>query len=359
MQSSIQWYAGKRALAQLRANGLRADDVEVVLGAAGGPKWFVLQALDKFLFSQWFANRDKPLHLLGSSIGSWRFAAACCAQPAQATEVLLQNYLQQVYTVDPTAEEVSEKSKGMIKSIFSVEKMQEILSHPSFKLWILTNRCKLWTDKDHDPQRKIGLAAAALVNTVLRDALSLFFDRVIFRHADAANNIIAEDNFYTEQFDLNLENIYSALLASGSIPIVMNGVQEIAGATAGVYRDGGIIDYHLNLDFRALPGLVLYPHFTPKVIAGWLDKFLPLRHANANFMDNWVLIAPSKEFVQSLPEQKIPDRKDFKTYEMNPQQRIGLWQQAIKASERIAEDFQADLAQGNLARLCRPIEEVI
>ena len=54
------------------------------------------------------------------------------------------------------------------------------------------------------------------------------------------------------------------------------------GAPKGAYWDGGITDYHLHLDYRALRAttapLVLYPHFQPTLIPGWLDKGLRHRH---------------------------------------------------------------------------------
>jgi len=51
---------------------------------------------------------------------------------------------------------------------------------------------------------------------------------------------------------LNRENFHYALLSSGSIPMIMPGVRDIADAPDGVYRDGGVIDYHLDIPFLKL-----------------------------------------------------------------------------------------------------------
>ena len=51
---------------------------------------------------------------------------------------------------------------------------------------------------------------------------------------------------------LTPDNLRAALLASGSIPLLMEGVR-IPGAP-GVYRDGGSADYHLDLDYGPGPG---------------------------------------------------------------------------------------------------------
>ena len=47
---------------------------------------------------------------------------------------------------------------------------------------------------------------------------------------------------------LSESNLADSILATGSIPMVLSGVSDIAGAPPGIYRDGGVIDYHLELD---------------------------------------------------------------------------------------------------------------
>lgn len=71
---------------------------------------------------------------------------------------------------------------------------------------------------------------------------------------------------YLERFvALNAGNLRQALLASGSIPMVMEGVRDLPGAGAGTFRDGGLLDYHLDLPYSG-DDIVLYPHFTDRVI---------------------------------------------------------------------------------------------
>ncbi len=60
----------------------------------------------------------------------------------------------------------------------------------------------------------------------------------------------------------------------------MEGVRDLPGAGPGTYRDGGLLDYHLDLPYEDR-GVVLYPHFTDKVIPGWFDKGLPWRRGDA------------------------------------------------------------------------------
>ena len=89
------------------------------------------------------------------------------------------------------------------------------------------------------------------------------------------------------------------------------GVRDIAGATAGLYRDGGIIDYHHDLPHSDDNRLTLYPHFYDYIVPGWFDKKLKWRRPSAANVDRTILISPSRDFVAKLPNAKIPDRRDF------------------------------------------------
>jgi len=137
--------------------------------------------------------------------------------------------------------------------------------------------------------------------------------------------------FPTDYYALDKENYLLALMASGSIPIVLEGIKNIPNAKPGIYRDGGIIDYHFDLAFKQSE-LVLYPHFYNTPTPGWFDKKVPSRQCHQSSYENVVMLVPSQEFVAKLPYSKIPDRKDFQ--EMEAQQRIKYWLETL--SNRIA-----------------------
>ena len=93
---------------------------------------------------------------------------------------------------------------------------------------------------------------------------------------------------------------------------------------------------------------MLYPHFTPHIVPGWLDKGLPWRRAargaNRGWLDNVVIVAPSEEFLKTLPRAKLPDRNDFKFYGLDHDERIRNWQRAIGEGERLRDEL-ADFAE--------------
>ncbi|MEO1174967.1 MAG: patatin-like phospholipase family protein, partial [Myxococcota bacterium] len=102
-----------------------------------------------------------------------------------------------------------------------------------------------------------------------------------------------------------------------------------------------IVDYHHDLRSFSGEGLVLYPHFFPEVIPGWFDKaFKGRRPAEADF-DRVLLITPSQEFISTLPNGKIPDRKDFSRMETD--ERITTWRRTLSETDALAEELASVL----------------
>ena len=190
---------------------------------------------------------------------------------------------------------------------------------------------------------------------VARRHLRYWLDRVWFYDGRDKTSLLPLHDFHTDEVVLSTENLHAALLASGSIPMVLDAVEGIHSAPPGSYWDGGIIDYHLDLPYERATGLVLYPHFTDHIVPGWLDKFHRSRRAAGRSLDNLILISPSAEFIATLPNRKLPDRRDFKRYGANRQeQRIRDWRIAVAESQRMGDEFLALVASGEFASRARP-----
>ena len=93
---------------------------------------------------------------------------------------------------------------------------------------------------------------------------------------------------------------------------------------------------------------MLYPHFQKNVVPGWLDKALKWRHGPTRFLDHTVVLAPNPEWVKTLPGGKLPDRKDFMTFERNLAGRVKFWNAAASASQQLADEFGAWLQNPSL-----------
>ena len=346
--SSLTFHAGPAALARIRAHGLQAADIGIIPAAAGGPKGLIFQALDQFLFGTWLPAAPRERTLIGSSIGAWRMAAACQPDPVAAFARLGQLYSNQRYTAKPTQREIDDVCRQLLADFIGGH-AHAMLAHPRHRLHLITNRGRgalAGPVGRHAEMR--GFAGAALRNLGGRRFLAGMVERVVLGDARGGAGWLhlPFDEFSTHFGALTADNLAPALLASGSLPLIMQAVRDLPGAPPGHYWDGGITDYHLALPYsRQAADLVLYPHFGEHIIPGWLDKAMPWRRAARGplraWLDNVIIVAPSQQFLQTLPRFKLPDRKDFTFYGLDHDARIAAWQRAIGEGGRLRDEFAA------------------
>lgn len=348
MSKALAVYAGKTALAQIVEQGISQEQFKLLVGASGGPKWFVLAGLDRFFCSEFFKERQTPLYTLGSSAGAWRFSCYAQQDSLAAINRLIDGYSHLSYPSNASSKEVTEQSEQLLAHIVGGNE-EEIARNPIIKNTLIVAKSKGLTRYENKSVLLFGLLVSALANRVNRKYLGKFYQRTIFTSDTSEIPFDYNDGIDSNIVALHENNVQQALLATGSIPMVVNGVKNINGADSGMYRDGGIIDYHFDQKF--LPqssgkqsGLVLYPHFYNEFKPGWFDKYIKHRFANNQHFDNTLVLAPTDEFVAKLPYGKIPDRKDFT--ELSEQQRISYWQTVISESERLADEF-AELCQSD------------
>lgn len=336
----LEVYAGNTALKNIQENGFKADLFTSFLGASGGPKWFTLFGLDKYIFGHFFKELEQPLNLIGSSAGAFR--AACFAQndPVAAIERLATRYANTTYSDKPTPGEITEKGRHLLDYVFGENGTTEIINNPIFKAHFIVAKSNGLVASEAKALQLLGLAGSYLKNRISRPLLNKQYERFVFQPQDSDLSFNDPDNFPTTVMPFSEQNIKEALLASGSIPMVMEGIKNISGCPDGMYRDGGIIDYHFDLGIKN-EGLTLYPHFSAMLKPGWFDKGLS-RNVRAEHYENTVLLCPSKAFIESLPYKKIPDRTDFT--EMSSEQRIKYWYQVLEQSNELAQAFEKFIA---------------
>jgi hypothetical protein len=354
MLSALNLYAGPKALKHLQSNGLSPADIGVIPAAAGGPKGLILGQMDKFLFGEWLPRSTQPIDLMGASIGAWRMATACLDQPSRSFERFQDSYIGQHYEFPlnqkrPTPRVISRQFAQTLDSFFG-EEVPQVLAHPRYRLHVVTSRGRHVLRRESRFGSPLGYLGAFASNVVHRRALGAWLERVIFSTNDAALPIHVTD-LKTQQVGLNQDNFALALRASCSIPFVLQAVHDIPHEPKGAYWDGGITDYHMHFDYRASQGIVLYPHFQKSVIPGWLDKGLKWRHGATPFLDNMIVLAPNPEWIQTLPNGKLPDRTDFDTYARDFPARVKVWRQAVQASEQLADELAQWLDKPDLSRV--------
>ncbi len=329
--------AGRSAFTELRQHGFGPELIGTIAGASGGAKWLVLSQLDRAIISEILPRLKAPVHLIGSSIGAWRFACYAQADPLAAIERFEEAYISQVYSESPDRDEITARTVEILHTLLGERGKQEILDHPTLRMNIMTVRARHLAASEKPLLLGTGLLLAASLNAVSRRTLGWFFERALLYDARDLPPFFELRGFPLQRISLTQDNIEAAIVASGAIPLILNGVEDIDGGQRGVYRDGGVIDYHLDLPQSAAGRFALYPHFFGHLVPGWFDKRLPWRRARPEHVDRTILISPSPEYVARLPGGKIPDRSDFQRYTTS--ERIAIWRQVVAECEGLAEEL--------------------
>lgn len=348
----LSFYAGKSALAKIKSEGISPTMFSAFLGASGGPKWFVLTGLDKVIFNEFMHKSDRHVDIIGSSVGAFRSACFAQKDPAAAITRLADGYSTTVYSEKPTVKEITNKGIELLGEMMGAKGVAEALDAHNKSIHIVVARCHGLTAFESKMKQFAGLALAAGRNAISRKKLEKSFTRAILSSREGGFQFSEKMPIKTEQGLLTHDNFLNSLMASGSIPAVIKGVENIVGLEKGMFRDGGIIDYHFDMEIKT-PGLVLYPHFYKTPTPGWFDKSIKSRCCHPDSYDNVLLVAPSEEFVAKLPYAKIPDRKDFAN--IPAQERIDYWSRVIKESDRLAEYFLSVVEHQDPAQFIKPI----
>lgn len=352
---ALQVHAGPRAWALLRERPLLPADVIAIPAAAGGAKGITLNPLDRLLFGEWLPRATQVIHLLGASIGAWRMAVGCLRDPVRGFEQLAHDYIHQRYDhapgKPPAPRHVSEVFGAKLAERFGGREA-EVLSHPRYRLHVFTSRGRHVLRRDGRALSKLttplGYLGAFASNAVHRRALGAWLERVVLSDPREPLPLPFAD-LPTRVVPLTRDNLQPGLLASCTIPFWLESVRHLPGAPPGAYWDGGLTDYHLHLDYAAMGrGVVLYPHFQPRVVPGWLDKMLPHRHRATPALDNVVVLSPTPEWIAGLPDRKLPDRNDFLRYGDDDAGRVRAWTIAVAESRRLADEFD-DWVEGRHA----------
>ncbi len=337
-RSPLRFLAGRRVRDHIEKEGFRLEDFPTLLGAAGGPKWLVLYGLDRVLAPR-LTRLGHRVHLVGASIGAWRFAAYAQADPAAALDRLLASYTRfDVAHQGPI--DMNEVFEGYCRDLLGERGAEEILASPHGALHVVV----AWLRRRWLPPLA-GLGLAAGVNTLGRRMLLRFGpERLVLSSAEPR----PAAGWPARHVPLTTTNMAAALRASGAIPGLVRPVADLVPGEPGFGVDGGIIDYHFDASLAA-DDFILYPHFYPHLVPGWFDKPFRRRRLLPHAVDNLLLIAPSPEFVAGLPQGKVPDRNDPRRLGLEACQQA--WCQAADASRRLGDAFLEALERDRVPAL--------
>lgn len=332
--------AGKIVYDVIRDGGLDLDRIATYVGPAVGPRWLVASGFDLALLKNKVLGKSRPLLLVGSSAGAWRFAAWPQPEPVKSYRNLMDAYISTGYNKNDTPLAIQQSIRNIIDSYLEDDAIPFALTNKRYRLAIVTARARNIAAFDTKLLQWPGLALCFLLNAMNRSSIYGFFQRVVFYSGYFPPHFCLENDFNGEAVQLNEANFKAAVLASGAIPLVVAGVKNIYGAPNGVYRDGGLTDYNLNNRYATKDeDIALLFHHQERIIPGWLDKKLKYRRLSDSFLENVMMVYPSENLVLKFPGGKIPDREDFKIFIDDPGTRIKNWRRVVDLCADLGDQF--------------------
>jgi hypothetical protein len=349
--------AGRRALQLIRDGGFRFDRVTAYVGPAVGPRWLAASGFDLTLLqSGKLGSTSRPVLLAGSSAGAWRFAAWLQPEPEKSYRRLLDAYIAIPFDRRSTSATLKKSLQEVINAYLDDDAIPFALAHDRYRLAVTTARSKNLAASETPWIQKSGLALCHVLNRLDRKHLFRFFDRVLFYSGPLPPPFCFRPGWKGTPVALNPINFKHAVLASGAIPLVIEGVTDIYGAPRGVYRDGGIIDYHLDHSYAVKEeDVTLLFHHENRIIPGWLDRNVRGRRPAAETLDNLLMIYPSPQLVETFPSGKLPDRDDFLTFIDDAAGRILNWRKVVAICAPLGEEFAEQVLNGRIRETVEPL----
>lgn len=345
----IRVKAGKKAYELIREGGFSLDRVATYFAPAGGPRWLIASGFDLTLLREGLLGRKNPVWLVGSSAGALRLAAWLQPEAEKSYRALMESYISADYGRNSTPDTIRQSLIDIINSYIDDDALSFVLACKTYRLAIITARSENLTASEHPWVQQTGLLLAFIANAMHPALIYRFFERIVFYYGVQPPEFCLRKGFRGRSFPLTEINFKAALIASGAIPTVIAGVRDIFGAPDGIYRDGGLTDYHINQDYETRNGgLTLFFHHQERIVPNWMDKRLRKRRPPEAVLDSVVMVYPTEGFVERLPNSRIPDRTDFVTYIDDSPTRIANWRRSVELTEPLGEEFLEMIASGRL-----------
>jgi len=348
--------AGDRAREMIMDGGFSLDAVRTYVGPAVGPRWLVASGFDLTLMKNDLLGRQRPVLLAGASAGAWRFAAWIQPEREKSHLALREAYITATYSRRDTPATVRASLASIIDRAVEDDAVPFALADGRHRLAVTTARAKNLAAAFFSPLQRLGFYAAFALNALDRRFLNLFVEPVVFYTGPKPPPFTLLRGFEGRHFPLTEINFKTVLVATAAIPLVVEGVRDIYGAPYGVYRDGGLTDYHLARDYGGgEDGVTLLFHHQDRIVPGWLDRRLKRRSPPREALSSLLMVHPSPELVASLPLGKVPERDDFVAFMDRPGERIENWRLAVERTSHLGEVFCDLIESGRIRDVLLPL----
>ena len=349
--------AGRKAYEVIKDGGFSFDRISTYVAPAVGPRWLAASGFDLALLESGVLGRSRPALLSGASSGAWRLAAWSQPEPINAYRNLMDAYLHISYRRKDTPQSLFESLWKLVDTYIEDDAIPFVLANKKYRLAVTTVRAKSLAASETKWIQRIGVGSAWLFNALSPSYLRYFFERVVFYYGPLPPRFCLRPEFKGKAIPFTVANFKPAVMASGTIPLVIAGFRNIYGAPGGIYRDGGLLDYHLNHDYAGKDDdLTLFFHHQERIVPGWLDKKWKTRYPAPAVLDHVLMVYPSEKFIEKLPGGKVPDRDDFATFIDDAETRIQNWRKAADLCAPFGEQFLEVVNSGKIREVLEKLK---
>jgi hypothetical protein len=323
----------------LASNGTKPelDYFKAFSAPASGPRGFVTMGFDHhFVDMASSGNVKGHKWFLGGSTAALRFVAliASIVSSSDKTSVLKEHFTEMTYNKGDTPQVLSPMMSSLYEKIAPPCIVDSVVSHPYFHLAVMVcsfpSYCADWADW----RLKLYFARLFIANLIYPGLCNKYYSRICFYTGNEPPPFINDKCIKFEP--LTADNFYQVLRATTCIPFVSERVTDIDGVGSGLYYDGAICDYHLNVKVHTPEFLMLFLGDVPdhKVKGTFFDALLPWRQLPVDYFKFCCRLFPTQLFVQKIPGGQVPDVSDWfrKDYIQDPSKRKSAWRKTYGVS---------------------------
>ncbi|KAJ1569091.1 hypothetical protein HK405_010018 [Cladochytrium tenue] len=259
--------------------------------------------------------------LVGASTGALRSAAilASLVTGEDCTTSLKEHFCEMTYHVGDTSAILRPQMEALYRLVVPESHLDRILSHPDLHLAVLAARVR--------PEFRGG----GLIASTLYYGLALPF------RADALRHIITRVCFYTgPEPPRFLEDGFGGKDAIEFVRLTRENIYQepcryVAGAGDGLFLDGALTDFSLNVwipDSAGVRALLLSDSAErPLLRPTALETYAPWRSPPPSFFRNVSVVGPAPALAAALPDRRLPHLTDWfrPAYVYSPPARMRNW----------------------------------
>ncbi|GAX77907.1 hypothetical protein CEUSTIGMA_g5349.t1 [Chlamydomonas eustigma] len=311
---------------------------DVFAAGASGPRSFATLGFDLHL-TQLIKSGTLigERWLLGGSTAALRFCAILSSSIMHGeslTVELKEHFMSMVYREGDSPSTLAPMMSALYRRVLPETLAPSVVHHPTVHLCIMVAQILPPFDQLPDWQLKALFWVYLGANFLSPRVLTTFQRPLCFYTGPQTPPFLREEDNIT-CIPITTSNIYQVLSATTCLPFISPHCRYIEGVGSGLFFDGALINYHLNL--RPKPGfnlLLLADGPGPEFKQTLWDSYVPYRTAPCEYKQYISVVYPTQAYVDAVPAKKLPNTFDYfnKAYIHQPDLRRAHWEAVFQIS---------------------------